>query len=157
MRINASGRYGVRAILQLALSDRGKPISIRELSSIVGISPGILEQIFFNLRKSGIVKSTRGPSGGFQMDRNPAMVTVKDIFDATGEEIVLTLCTSDDCSRAPCSRENVCLAYDMWVETADHINGYFKSITIQDILKKNQRSSGSGNPNHSATHVSASD
>ena len=136
MRISTRGRYGLRALLKLTLSDRGKPISIRELSSIEGISPEFLEQIFFRLRKSGIIKSTRGPGGGFQMDRDPAEVTVKNIFDAVGEEIALTPCTVDDGPHAPCSHENECLAHDMWVETANHINGYFESITLQDILEK---------------------
>ena len=136
MRMTTCGRYGLRAILRLVVLDKGKPIPIRELSSIESISPEFLEQIFFRLRKSGIIKSTRGPGGGFQMNRDPTEVTVKDIFDAAGEEIAFTRCTMDDCQRAPCTRENPCLAYDMWAETVDHINEYFKSITIQDILDK---------------------
>ena len=136
MRITTSGRYGLMAILKLIALDRGNPISIRELASIESISPEFLEQIFFRLRKSGIIKSTRGPGGGFQMNQDPNEVTVKDIFDAAGEEIVFTRCTTDDCPRAPCTRENLCLAYEMWAKTADHINEYFESITIQDILDK---------------------
>ena len=136
MRITTRGRYGLRAVLKLTLSDRGKPISIRELSEIESISPEFLEQIFFRLRKAGIIKSTRGPGGGFQMEMDPAEVTVKDIFDAVGEEIALTPCTIDDGPRNPCSHEEQCLAHDMWVETADYINSYFAGITIKDILEK---------------------
>lgn len=136
MRITTRGRYGLRAVLKLTLSDRGKPISIRELSEIENISPEFLEQIFFRLRKAGIIKSTRGPGGGFQMEKDPGEVSVKDIFDAVGEEIALTPCTNDDGPRAPCSHENECLAHDMWVETADYINSYFEGITIKDILEK---------------------
>jgi Rrf2 family transcriptional regulator, iron-sulfur cluster assembly transcription factor len=136
MRITTRGRYGLRAVLKLTLSDRGKPISIRELSSIEGISPEFLEQIFFRLRKSEIIKSTRGPGGGFQMEKDPAEVSVKDIFNAVGEEISLTPCTVEDCPSAPCNHENECLAHDMWVETADYINSYFSNITIKDILEK---------------------
>ncbi len=136
MRITTRGRYGLRAVLKLTLSDRGKPISIRELSEAEGISPEFLEQIFFRLRKSGIIKSTRGPGGGFQMNQDPAEVSVKDIFDAVGEEIALTPCTTDEGKHIGCSREKDCLAHDMWVETSDYINGYFKSISIKDILDK---------------------
>ncbi len=142
MRITTRGRYGLRAVLKLTLSDRGKPISIRELSSAEGISPEFLEQIFFRLRKSGIIKSTRGPGGGFQMDRNPAEVTIKDIFDAVGEEISLTPCTASDGSRVPCNHEENCLAHDLWVETADYINDYFKRITIKEILEKQSAAVG---------------
>ena len=136
MRVTTRGRYGLRAVLKLTLSDRGKPISIRELSAIEEISPEFLEQIFFRLRKSGIIKSTRGPGGGFQMEKDPGEVTVKDIFDAVGEEISLTPCTVDESLRTPCNHENRCLAHDMWVETANHINDYFRGITIKDILEK---------------------
>ena len=137
MRITTRGRYGLRAVLKLTISDKGKPISIRHLSEQEDISPEFLEQIFFRLRKSGIIKSTRGPGGGFQIDRDPGEVTVKEIFDAVGEEISLTPCTSDTDPRSPCTREKKCIAHAMWVETSEHINNYFKGITIQDILNKN--------------------
>ena len=136
MRVTTRGRYGLRAVLKLTLEDQGKPISIRELSGAEGISPEFLEQIFFRLRKAGIIKSTRGPGGGFQMDRDPATVSVKDIFDAVGEEISLTPCTSDNDRRAPCSRGNECLSHQMWTDTSEHFNSYFQNITIKDILDK---------------------
>lgn len=136
MRITTRGRYGLRAVLKLTLSDKGKPISIRELSQAEDISPEFLEQLFFRLRKAGVIKSTRGPGGGFQMNRDPAKTSVKEIFDAVGEEISLTPCTSEDTTRDPCSRTKECIAHQMWVETSDYINNYFKNITIQDILEK---------------------
>ena len=108
-----------------------------ELSEKEEISPEFLEQIFFRLRKSGIIKSTRGPGGGFQIDRDPRTVSVKEIFDAVGEEISLTPCTSDTDPRSPCERNHRCIAHEMWIETAKHINDYFSGITIQDILDKN--------------------
>ena len=69
------------------------------------------------------------------MNRKPSEITVKDIFDAVGEEISLTPCTSDTDPRAPCSRENKCIAHDWWVETSDHIKNYFDSFTIAEILE----------------------
>ena len=134
MRITTRGRYGLRAVLRLTASDKGKPISIRELSESEDISPEFLEQIFFKLRKAGIIRSTRGPGGGFQLDKPPEEVTVKDIFDAVGEEISLTPCTSDTDPRAPCQRADDCIARDMWVKTSNHINDYFRRITIQSLL-----------------------
>ena len=136
MRITTRGRYGLRAVLKLTVTETGKPISIRELSEKEDISPEFLEQIFFRLRKSGIIKSTRGPGGGFQLNRDPAEITVKEIFDAVGEEISLTPCTSNTDPRSPCTREKRCIAHEMWVETADHINEYFRGITIANILEK---------------------
>lgn len=136
MRITTRGRYGLRAVLKLTVSDVGKPISIRELSQAEKISPEFLEQIFFRLRKAGIIKSTRGPGGGFQMERDPATVTVKEIFDAVGEEISLTPCTAENGNRKPCEHQTECIAHDIWKETADYINDYFRNLTIQQILDK---------------------
>jgi Rrf2 family iron-sulfur cluster assembly transcriptional regulator len=118
----------------LTASDQGKPISIRELSEREDISPEFLEQIFFKLRKAGIIKSTRGPGGGFQLEKKADEITVKDIFDAVGEEISLTPCTSDTDPRAPCPKVGNCIAHDIWETTSNHINEYFKNITVQSIL-----------------------
>ena len=134
MRVTTRGRYGLRAVLTLTASDRGKPISIRELSEKEDISPEFLEQIFFRLRKAGIIKSTRGPGGGFQLEKSPDEISVKDIFDAVGEEISLTPCTSDTDPRSPCPRDGECIAHDMWVDTSNHLIDYFKGITVQSIL-----------------------
>jgi Rrf2 family transcriptional regulator, iron-sulfur cluster assembly transcription factor len=142
MRITTRGRYGLRAVLKLTLTETGKPVSIRELSAIEGISPEFLEQIFFRLRKAGIIKSTRGPGGGFQMERDPSTVTVKEIFDAVGEEISMTPCTGDEGERTPCTHEERCLAHDMWEATSKHFDDYFSGITITDILEKKTVAAG---------------
>ncbi|MBT3276025.1 MAG: Rrf2 family transcriptional regulator [Spirochaetales bacterium] len=134
MRITTRGRYGLRAVLKLTVTDKGKPISIRELSEMESISPEFLEQIFFRLRKAGVIKSTRGPGGGFQMERDPKEVTIKDIFDAVGEEISLTPCTSDTDPRSPCGRGEECITHDLWVKTSEYITSYFQSITLQNII-----------------------
>ncbi len=144
MRITTRGRYGLRAVLKLTISDKGKPVSIRELSESEEISPEFLEQIFFRLRKAGIIKSTRGPGGGFQLDKSPDEITVKDIFDAVGEEISLTPCTSETDPRSPCDRADNCIAHNMWSDTAEHFNSYFEGITIQSILDKNKELAATG-------------
>ena len=137
MRVTTRGRYGLRAVLTLTASDNGKPISIRELSQREAISPEFLEQIFFRLRKAGIIKSTRGPGGGFQLDKSPEEITVKDIFDAVGEEISLTPCTSDTDPRSPCPRDGECIAHDMWADTSKCLIEFFEGITVKSILDKN--------------------
>ena len=139
MRVTTRGRYGLRAILKLTASEKGKPIPIRELSEQEEISPEFLEQIFFRLRKAGIIKSTRGPGGGFQLDKSPDEITVKEIFDAVGEEISLTPCTSDTDPRAPCPRDGNCIARDMWVETSNMLIQYLDGITVKSILDKNAK------------------
>jgi len=134
MRVTTKGRYAVRAVLKLTMSDQTKPMSIRQLAEAEEISPEFLEQIFFRLRKADVIKSTRGPGGGFMLNRDPAEITVKDIFDAVGEEISLSPCTASDEPDFVCSRENRCLAHDMWSEAAEYVKSYFAQITVQKVL-----------------------
>ncbi len=68
------------------------------------------------------------------MERNPKEVTIKDIFDAVGEEISLTPCTSDTDPRSPCSREEKCITHSLWVQTSNRFEKYFQGITLQNII-----------------------
>jgi Rrf2 family transcriptional regulator, iron-sulfur cluster assembly transcription factor len=142
MRVTTKGRYAVRAVLKLTMSDQSKPISIRYLAESEEISPEFLEQIFFRLRKAGVIKSTRGPGGGFMLNRDPSEISIKDIFDAVGEEINLSPCTSESDPDFICSRENRCLAHNMWMEAAQVVRGYFSEVTIQKVLDDMKK----GNP-----------
>jgi Rrf2 family iron-sulfur cluster assembly transcriptional regulator len=110
-------------------------MSIRQLAEAEDISPEFLEQIFFRLRKADVIKSTRGPGGGFALNRDPSHITIKDIFDAVGEEISLSPCTSSVDPDFVCAREKHCVAHDMWSEAADYITSYFSQITIQKVLE----------------------
>lgn len=142
MRVTTKGRYAIRAVLKLTMSDQSRPVSIRQLAEAEEISPEFLEQIFFRLRKADVIKSTRGPGGGFLLNRDPADITVKDIFDAVGEEISLSPCTTDEEPDFVCSHEARCLAHEMWVDAAEYVKDYFDGITIQKILDNMKK----GNP-----------
>jgi len=85
MRITTKGRYALRAALALArLSRDGSPVSIKILSEKEGISPEFLEQIFFKLRKAGLILSVRGPGGGFYFARPLAEISLLEILEASG-------------------------------------------------------------------------
>jgi Rrf2 family iron-sulfur cluster assembly transcriptional regulator len=112
----------------------GGPVSISSLSEQEDISPVFLEQIFFKLRKAGIVSSVRGPGGGFYFARPLEKLTIKDILDAAGEELNLTPC---DKRKSECDRIGYCLSHHVWKNVTDLINDYFKSITLASILEKN--------------------
>jgi len=140
MRITTKGRYALRAMANLAASYQGKPRPIKKIAAEEGISPEFLEQIFFKLKKADIIGSVRGPGGGFMLDRDPATITVKDIFVAVDEGIDLTPCTActESNGEDPCERMDRCLVYSVWQEASEHIINYFDSITLQSILDKNR-------------------
>ncbi len=136
MRITTKGRYGLRAILKLAEQEDGKPVSISSIAAEEDISPEFLEQIFYKMKKSGIIKSTRGPGGGFSLSRPVDQITIEDLLISVGEPVMLTPCSTDDCKK-DCDRTENCKAYTIWNDISDHINEYFRTLTIKDIIEKN--------------------
>jgi Rrf2 family iron-sulfur cluster assembly transcriptional regulator len=120
----------------LALARLGKdgfPVSINSLSEQEHISSVFLEQIFFKLRKAGIVSSVRGPGGGFCFARPLDKLTIKEILDAAGEELNLNFC---DKRKDTCDRIGYCLTHSIWADAIALVNDYFKKITIASILER---------------------
>ena len=134
MRVTTRGRYALRASLALAkMGSDGRPVSISQLSEQEDISPVFLEQIFFKLRKAGLVSSMRGPGGGFNFARPLDQLTVKDILDASGENTDITLCDKQSDS---CKRIGYCLSHFVWTDLTGMIHRYFAQITLASIIEK---------------------
>jgi Rrf2 family transcriptional regulator, iron-sulfur cluster assembly transcription factor len=134
MRVTTKGRYALRAITNLALTNSDKPVPIKQIAGDEEISPEFLEQIFFRLKKTGIISSVRGPGGGFMLERAPEDISVKDIFDAVGEGLEITPCTGE----GECDRSDVCPVHDVWQEASDLIVGYFDSLTLRRVMDMNK-------------------
>ena len=134
MRITTRGRYALRASLALAqLEKNGGPVSINTLSETENISSVFLEQIFFKLRKAGIVSSTRGPGGGFCFAMPLDKLTVKQLLDAAGETLELTFC---DKKLENCERIGECMCHQVLTEMTEMVNKFFSEITLASILQK---------------------
>jgi len=134
MRITTKGRYALRASLALAALEKdGRPVSISTLAEKERISSVFLEQIFFKLRKAGIVSSTRGPGGGFCFAQPLEKITLKRLIDAAGEKLEFTFC---DKRLEECTRVGDCLSHHVWLEATNTVNTYFESITLASILAK---------------------
>ena len=137
MRITTRGRYALRASVALARIGRdGEPVSISSLSEQEHISSMFLEQIFFRLRKAGIVSSVRGPGGGFCFAQPLEKLTIRAILEAAGEELDLSSCTkgSSRCKRlgtCPCS------CHGIWTGLSEAVNTFFRSITLASIIDQN--------------------
>ncbi len=134
MRITTRGRYALRASIAMArMTLDGGPVSIRQLSEREDISPVFLEQIFYKLRKAGIVDSVRGPGGGFKFSRALSILTVKEVLDAAGESLTMAPCGED---HSECKRKNDCVSHAVWAEATSLVNDYFSNLTIDAILRK---------------------
>jgi Rrf2 family transcriptional regulator, iron-sulfur cluster assembly transcription factor len=87
MRLTSKGRYAVRAILDLTFSSNGRPVRLQEISERQKISLHYLEQLFRRLRKGSVVKSVRGPGGGYVLARSMDEISIKDVLVSVGENI----------------------------------------------------------------------
>ena len=87
MRLTSKGRYAVRAILDLTFNSNGRPVRLQEISDRQKISLHYLEQLFRRLRKGTVVKSVRGPGGGYVLARSMDEISVKDVLISVGENI----------------------------------------------------------------------
>ena len=119
MRVTTKGRYGLRAITNLARAASDKPIPIKKIAGDEDISPEFLEQIFFKLKKQGIM-----------LDMAPEEITVKNIFDAVGEGLEITPCTGD----VSCVRADSCSVHEVWKEASDLIVNYFEGLTLRRVM-----------------------
>ncbi len=135
MRVTTKGRYGLRALLRLAEQEDRKPISISTIAAEEDISPEFLEQLFYKMKKSGIIHSTRGPGGGFSLSKNPEEITLANILEAVGEPLNLSPCTTSGITE-DCPRIEKCEAHEIWRDASSHLNEYFNSLTLKKIAEK---------------------
>jgi Rrf2 family iron-sulfur cluster assembly transcriptional regulator len=148
VRITTKGRYALRAALALAqLGKNGEMVSVGSLSQAEQISSVFLEQIFFKLKKAGIVRSVRGPGGGFSFDRPLDSFSVHDVLEAAGEELTVLPC---DRSLADCDRETDCITHKMLLTVTKVVSDYMKSISIKTLLESDEFRSDS--QKEEATH-----
>ena len=135
MRITTKGRYALRAVVTLARSSEdGSPVSIKSISEQESISPEFLEQIFFRLRKSGIINSVRGPGGGFYFARPLKEITLESILESSGEGLSIIPCV---CGKTEdCGRRGTCSAGKVWEEMDKHIRSFAESRTLEDIVNE---------------------
>jgi Rrf2 family iron-sulfur cluster assembly transcriptional regulator len=134
-RLGTKGRYAVMAMVDLAGSCRGGPVALADIAQRQEISLSYLEQLFAKLREGGLVKSVRGPGGGYLLARPAESVRVSDIIQAVDESIRVTRCGEGSSSGC---RENQsrCLTHDLWEELGAQIHDYLSSVTVADVVER---------------------
>lgn len=133
MKISTQGRYGLRALVDLAVHEGSGAIPLREISQREKISERYLEQLFAKLRKAGIVDSVRGAHGGYQLNRDPAELTVGDVMRVLEGDLVPAECTKED---SDCEFINVCVTNEVWLEIKEKIEEIVESKTLKDLKER---------------------
>ncbi len=132
MRLTTRGRYAVTAMLDLALHQDAGPISLADISKRQHISQSYLEQLFAKLRKRELVKSVRGPGGGYRLDRDGGEINVAEIIDAVNESVDATSCGG----KGDCLEGEVCLTHHLWSDLSQQIHLFLCGITLKDLVEK---------------------
>ena len=134
MRLTAKGRYAVTAMLDLAVRKDVGPVSLADISERQGISLSYLEQLFAKLRRQELVKSVRGPGGGYQLSRQANEIFVAQIVDSVDENVDATKCAG----RADCQGGETCLTHELWTDLSQQIHQFLSSIDLASLIAKRE-------------------
>ncbi len=135
MRLSTKGRYAVMAMVDLASHSQGKPVALADIAERQEISLSYLEQLFGKLRKGGLVKSVRGPGGGYLLAREATETRISDVIMAVDELIKATRCTPGSPSGCHLNQSR-CMTHDLWEELGNQIYLYLSSVTVEDIVQR---------------------
>ena len=134
MKLTNKGKYAVMAMADLATNCSNGPISLSEISIRQNISLAYLEQIFLKLKHNKLVKSSRGASGGYILEKPASEIKLSNIIYAVDEEIKTLNCKKN--SKRGCNnKSSKCITHNLWDELDQHINGFFEKVKLQDITK----------------------
>ena len=135
MKLTTKGRYAVMAMADLAANQNGKPVSLNDISLRQNISLSYLEQLFSKLRNEKLVKSVRGPSGGYILEKNPKEIRISNIIFAVDEQVKTLNCKRE--SKKGCNGKTIkCITHNLWDDLENHINNFFERNTLNDLLFK---------------------
>ncbi len=132
MRLTTKGRYAVTAMLDIALHSQYGPVSVMGIARRQGISAAYLEQLFSKLKRCGLLRSVRGPGGGYQLGRPVTRINVSEIITAVGDGVDATRCHGD----IDCQDGVKCLTHELWTDLSEEIDNFLGSITLGSLVER---------------------
>lgn len=139
MRLTTKGRFAVTAMLDIALYEADKPVTLAGISERQSISLSYLEQLFSRLRKQGLVSSVRGPGGGYRIAKAHSEISVSDIITAVDEQIDATQCGGSE----NCHDDGRCMTHELWASLNNKILEYLSGVSLADMVNM-QRNKAAG-------------
>ncbi len=132
MKLSTKARHAITAMMDLAINDNVRPVTLAEISKCQGISLSYLEQLFAKLRKHGLVVGVRGPGGGYKLSRTPGEISVAQIITAIDEYRPRQVqdYTADQ------SLEKKYVTQVLWDELSDRIYGFLNGITLKEFAEQ---------------------
>lgn len=136
LKLSTRGRYGVRAMSRLASNYRNNPVPIRTLAQEERIPIRYLEQIMTRLRREGLLQSTRGPGGGYKLNRPPDQISLGEIIEILEGNVSVTTCLEDN-PKSQCPLEKTCFPRIFWSKLSKTIQSILNSISLQEFNENN--------------------
>lgn len=138
MKLTTRGRYAVTAILDVALHSGNGPVPLADVAERQSLSLSYLEQLFARLRQHDLVRSNRGPGGGYRLSRPADEISVAEVILAVDEQVDVTRCGG----LVNCNQDSRCLTHDLWVELSRKVHEFFSSRSLADVLERVRRARG---------------
>ena len=138
MKLTSKGRYAVTAILDIAIYSNDGPVSLSDISERQHISLSYLEQLFAKLRRNNIVKSVRGPGGGYKLGYAPNEISIGMVIAAVNENIETTKCLG----KGNCQNGTECLTHTLWEKLSLRIADFLNEITLAELVSQHKDKHG---------------
>ncbi|AQQ72344.1 Cysteine metabolism repressor [Limihaloglobus sulfuriphilus] len=135
MKLSTRSRYGIRGMLELAISYGKGPVQIKSIADVEGISVKYLEQLISQLKAAGLVRSVRGPKGGYILAEEPAKITLFKVFQVLEGPVIPLECL-DESGGGSCDRVAECILRPVWKDLRDAVKGVLTKVTFQDLVDK---------------------
>ncbi len=133
MKLSTRTRYGLRAIIQLAVNSGTAPLQTKAIAGSQDISVKYLEQLMTMLRSAGFVRSIRGAKGGYLLAKSANQIKISDVFDCLEGHVTTVECVED---KDFCERAADCVARQVWAQVQQAITNVLQSITLQDLVER---------------------
>jgi Rrf2 family cysteine metabolism transcriptional repressor len=130
MKLSTRTRYAVRALIELAQHDGGRPLQLKIIAERQDISVKYLEQLMAVLKSAGLIKSVRGSRGGYALAKTPDQIALSDILHCVEGPISTVECVEDS---SRCARAAECAAREVWKRVEQAIDDVLRSITLRDV------------------------
>jgi Rrf2 family protein len=139
MQLSTKVRYGIRAMLEIALQYDGTPVMASSIAEKQALSRKYLENLLNMLRVNGLVKSVRGSKGGYILSKDPKDITLEEIVIALDGPLAITPCVEAPKS---CEFSDSCVTYDLWVDMTDLISNYLKGKSLKTLIDNYNQKQG---------------
>lgn len=135
MKISTKSRYGTRAVLEIALNRSGDKLTRKQISKNQEIPSSYLENILISLKTKGIIRTIRGPKGGYELAKEPEEITIFEIVNILEGPSDSIPCLDDSNT---CTRSSICVTTDVWRRLQDVQKDLLSEITIKDLVEQTQ-------------------